>query len=321
MIGPGNIISGNLRGVRISGPGPGAVGVVVRDNLIGTDITGTLDFGNAIEGVRIEDATDAVIQGNASGSQVISGNLVGVAIAGSSSTRNLVVGNLIGSDKSGLEPAAQLAGRRAHRLGARQHDRRDNGRRAEPDLGQPLGRPDGRRQRHGQPGRGQPDRHRHHGDSALGNEVNGVIVSTNASNNTIGGITADLRQHHRLQRAGRSLGRVGHGRQHPLQQHLPNGMLGIDLVAPGIGSGPNNLQRYPRPRIRHVQRHLTHVHGTLNSALATTFLIQFFTDPTPDPSGFGQGRLASDRSQVTTEAAMSTPHSTCSSPRLFPPGW
>ena len=104
VIGPGNVISGNLRGVRISGSGPGAVGVVVRDNLIGTDITGTLDLGNAIEGVRIEDATDAVIQGNASGSQVISGNLVGVAIAGSSSTRNLVVGNLIGSDKSGLNP-------------------------------------------------------------------------------------------------------------------------------------------------------------------------------------------------------------------------
>ena len=83
VIGPGNIISGNLRGVRISGSGPGAEGVLVRDNLIGTDITGTLDFGNAIEGVRIEDATDALIQGDASGSQVISGNLVGVTIAGS----------------------------------------------------------------------------------------------------------------------------------------------------------------------------------------------------------------------------------------------
>ena len=40
VIGPGNVISGNLRGVQISGPGPGAEGVVVRDNLIGTNITG-----------------------------------------------------------------------------------------------------------------------------------------------------------------------------------------------------------------------------------------------------------------------------------------
>src|SRR5208337_2960200 len=34
VIGPGNVISGNLQGVSISGPGPGAKGVVVRDNLI-----------------------------------------------------------------------------------------------------------------------------------------------------------------------------------------------------------------------------------------------------------------------------------------------
>ena len=82
VIGPGNLISGNLRGVRISGSGP-APGVLVRDNLIGTDITGTLDLGNALEGVLIDNATDAtIIQGNATGSQVISGNLVGVAIAG-----------------------------------------------------------------------------------------------------------------------------------------------------------------------------------------------------------------------------------------------
>ena len=50
VIGPGNVISGNLHGVRISGPDASAKGVVVRDNLIGTDITGTLDLGNAQRG-------------------------------------------------------------------------------------------------------------------------------------------------------------------------------------------------------------------------------------------------------------------------------
>ena len=104
VIGPGNVISGNLRGVQISGSGPGAKGVVVRNNLIGTDITGTLNLGNAEEGVRIDNAGGNTVTGNANGSQVISGNNVGVAITGSSSTRNLVAGNLIGSDKSGLNP-------------------------------------------------------------------------------------------------------------------------------------------------------------------------------------------------------------------------
>jgi hypothetical protein len=122
VIGPGNIISANLNvdsgsqndssvirhaGVRISGPA--ATGVVVRDNLIGTDITGTLDLGNGRAGVLIDNASGNTIMGNANGSQVISGNQVGVAITSSSpglspSSLNLVAGNLIGSDKSGLNP-------------------------------------------------------------------------------------------------------------------------------------------------------------------------------------------------------------------------
>src|SRR5262249_38764725 len=38
IVGPGNVISGNLHGVLISGPN--ATGVLVNGNLIGTDITG-----------------------------------------------------------------------------------------------------------------------------------------------------------------------------------------------------------------------------------------------------------------------------------------
>ncbi len=45
LIGPGNVISANLIGVLISGAS--ATGVIVRDNLIGTDSTGTADLGNA----------------------------------------------------------------------------------------------------------------------------------------------------------------------------------------------------------------------------------------------------------------------------------
>ena len=45
LIGPGNVISANLIGVFISGAQ--ATGVIVRDNLIGTDSTGNADLGNA----------------------------------------------------------------------------------------------------------------------------------------------------------------------------------------------------------------------------------------------------------------------------------
>ena len=153
VIGPGNVISGNLRGVHISGAA--ATQAAVRDNLIGTDITGKFDLGNALEGVRIDDATDAVVTGDARGSQVISGNHQGVVIAGASSTRNLVAGNLIGSDKSGL--AAMPNAQEGVRIdGApRQHDRRDHFLRTQPDLGQPLGRAARRGRCHGEPRRGE----------------------------------------------------------------------------------------------------------------------------------------------------------------------
>ena len=70
-IGPGNVISQNLRGIGIYGLGaspPGvATGILVVDNLIGTDALGTQGFGNAYEGVRIDNSAANTVQGNAIG--------------------------------------------------------------------------------------------------------------------------------------------------------------------------------------------------------------------------------------------------------------
>ncbi|MBV8310949.1 MAG: hypothetical protein JO344_11220, partial [Planctomycetaceae bacterium] len=89
-IGPGNVISQNLLGIGIYGPDgstPGtASDILVVDNLIGTDGTGEQGFGNATEGVLIDNSSDNTIQGNASGSQVISGSQVGVELNGAQST-------------------------------------------------------------------------------------------------------------------------------------------------------------------------------------------------------------------------------------------
>ena len=68
-----------------------------------------------------------------------------------------------------------------------------------------------------------------------------------------------------------------------------NGMLGIDLVAPGPAQrrhsqrtrrplGPNNLQNYPVLTTVTSNGSLTHIQGTLNSLPNTSFLIQFFTN-------------------------------------------
>ena len=77
--------------------GAAATGVIIRDNLIGTDSSGTADLGNAQDGIQIVNASGTTIEGDNLGVQVISGNLVGIEIDGSTSTRNLIEGNLIGT--------------------------------------------------------------------------------------------------------------------------------------------------------------------------------------------------------------------------------
>ena len=99
VVGPGNVISANLRGVLLLGAG--ATGNRVESNFIGTDSAGIADLGNAREGVRIEGATDNLIIGNGQGSQVISGNNQGVVLIGPSTTRNRVLGNFIGTEVTG----------------------------------------------------------------------------------------------------------------------------------------------------------------------------------------------------------------------------
>ena len=92
-----------------------------------------------------------------------------------------------------------------------------------------------------------------------------------------------------------------------------NGRLGIDLVAPGdpasgvtpnapgVRSGPNNLQNYPVLNTLTSNGSVTHIQGTFNSLPGITYLIQFFINPAADPSGYGQGETAFGSTQVTTD--------------------
>ena len=58
------------------------------------------------------------------------------------------------------------------------------------------------------------------GTAALGNEINGIILSNNASDNTIGGTGSGPGEYDRVQRGGGSAGPVGNRRFDPLEQHL-----------------------------------------------------------------------------------------------------
>jgi len=99
-----NIISGNnLDGVIIALGG--AMNNVVKENFIGTDVTGMEDVGNGRNGVFILRAPNNVI-GQTSGTSfvrnVIAGNAHhGVRIDGVEATGNVVAGNLIGTAMNG----------------------------------------------------------------------------------------------------------------------------------------------------------------------------------------------------------------------------
>ena len=202
------------------------------DNLIGTDSTGQQGFGNAYEGVRIDNSSGNTIQGNASGSQVISGNQVGVALIGAQATGNLLEGNFIGSDKTGFKDLGNknegvlIEGAVNNTIGGTQATSRNlisanhwgvrlDGASATGNVieGNYIGTDAS-------------------GTARLGNEVDGVIISNSASSNTIGGAIAGLGNIIAFQVMSGVLVESGTGDSILSNSIFGNGMLGIDLVAP-----------------------------------------------------------------------------------------
>jgi hypothetical protein len=88
-----------------------------------------------------------------------------------------------------------------------------------------------------------------------------------------------------------------------------NGALGIDLGGDGVTPnhpggpipGPNEFQNYPVLTSAASANGKITIAGTLNSAANTTYLIQFFANPTADPSGHGQGKTLIGSITVTTD--------------------
>jgi parallel beta-helix repeat protein len=102
--GAGNVISANGQmGVWIRGEG--ATGNVVQQNLIGTDLSGTVALGNRFPGIWIDRASANLIGGlTAAVRNVVSGNdQAGIYISGETGTNNVVQGNYIGTDAAGMQ--------------------------------------------------------------------------------------------------------------------------------------------------------------------------------------------------------------------------
>jgi hypothetical protein len=149
----------------------------------------------------------------------------------------------------------------------------------------------------------------------LGNTGDGVHIEGAASNNTIGGAGAG-----NLIAYNGSAGVVvgfttdDNSAGNTMSQNaiFGNAGLGIDLGNDGVTpnspggphTGPNHLQNYPVLTPYTTPGTLT---GTLNSTPNTTFVLEFFANPAPDPSGHGQGQDHLGSAKVTTNAAGNAP--------------
>ena len=289
-VGPRNVISANLRGVLLSGAG--ATGNLVRDNLIGTDGTGTDDLGNAQEGVRIDGASNNSITGDAKGSQVISGNNVGLIITGNAAIRNQVLGNFIGTDVTGAldlgnsQEGVRIENSPGNSIGGSTTTARNlisanhwgvviTGPRASGNVvqGNAIGTGIA-------------------GTESLGNELDGVFINQGASGNLIGGspaatgntIAFNRRDGVRIEDASVSNSIL-------TNSIFANLELGINLVPPAnpAATGPNRLRNPPTLTAVATSVSSTFITGTLTSTPNTTFTIQFFASSPLDPTGRGEG--------------------------------
>jgi hypothetical protein len=305
--GAGNLISGNLFGLIIQNSS--ATGNVVQGNLIGADASGTIALGNGT-GITIQGSgSDNLIGGTTAQTRnVISGNGSGMVIA-PNDTGNVIQGNFIGTDVSGRIALGNVDGidlqASGNIVGGTQ-----------PGAGNVISG----NSRTGVSIDGQPSAISGNliegnfigtdvtGTLRLGNGGDGVAIG-NISGNTIGGSLPGAGNVIAFNngKGVNVLDAASVGDAILSNTIFSNAHLGIDLGGDGVTlntpggphTGPNNLQNYPVLRPYVAAGTLV---GTLNSTPSTTFRLEFFANPTWDPSGHGQGRDFLGSLMVTTDA-------------------
>ena len=167
------------------------------------------------------------------------------------------------------------------------------------------------------------------GMADLGNGGNGIgLGNAGAPSNTIEGNTIAFNTGDGIQdapdyRYSVAYTTSGHEGNAFLQNSIfSNGLLGIDLRAPGTGGnvdvpagiplqntpggphqGANLLQNYPVLASAVSSTSSTVVTGSLNSTPNTSFHLEFFAGPTANASGYGEGKTYLGDTSVTTDAS------------------
>jgi hypothetical protein len=310
-VGGRNIISGNVSiGIVFFGDSVTSVTRnIVQGNLIGTDVTGSAALPND-SGVGLFDAPGNTIGGTTAGAKnIISGSrFFGVSVAFPLSTGNLAQGNFIGTDVSGTASLGNtfegvfIFDAPNNTIGGATSASRNiisgNGRGISTNgVGSVL--------------QGNFIGTDVSGTANLGNIFGGVSI--NASNNTIGGTASGADNTIAFNFGPGVILQAGANNAILSNSIHSNTDLGIDIDPIDIDpngvtandacdpdTGPNNLQNFPVLISASSSGGSTTIQGSLNSALNTTYLIQFFSNTACDPSGFGEGETFIGSTTVTT---------------------
>jgi len=319
-----NVISGNKsHGVHFDGAFSNApvMNNLVEGNYIGVSVNGSQPLGNGGNGVDFFGGTLNTIGGTASGAgNVISKNGTGIKFFAGGSGHNLVEGNFIGTDPTGTLPMgntfdginvqsadAVTIGGTAAGAGNVISANKGNGigwfggQILELVEGNKIGTDITGTQPLGNLGAGLSEgAGSKQSQSTIGGTAAGAanIIAYNGATFTDSGV--DISAATGVAILSNSI--------------YSNLALGINLVASGDPSnkvtpntpggphsGPNDLQNYPVLSSAASGGGHTIVAGTLNSTPNHMFLIQFFADPTADPTGHGQGQTYLGSTTVMTD--------------------
>ncbi len=319
-----NVISGNLgRGIEITAGGS----ATIRGNRIGTSADGTVDLGNTSHGIQIVNSSGSLIGGSTAGERnIISGNNgSGVFIVGDIGTpasNNLVIGNYIGVDVSGnLElnndgSGVVIQDRNNTIGGVTVGERNIISGNSIDGVSISTTLATGNTVAGNYIGIGAD------GSASIPNVNNGIRISSQASNNTIGGLgvtpglcdkSCNVIANNGAAtavsaRAGVYVEPTGGARNRIRGNSIfTNFGIGIDLNASGstandvsdIDTGANNTQNFPVLTAADTNGTIT---GTLNSTANSVFAIDFYNNTAVDGAN-SEGRAFIGSTTVITNAS------------------
>ena len=330
-----NVIAGNSGdGILVFGDGS-----LIENNIVGLGADGSTPLGNGGNGVEVIGLV--TIGGSFAGARnIISANKGnGIALGGGSTRRATIQDNYIGTDSTGMLDRGNKANgiyigtadvTVATNVIAANGTKRDE---YSTTGGITLGNIGN--------GEGSADNNTIQGNligtaadgvSPLGNVGGGIIFALGADNNEVedntiaynntsdssvgGGIAFEYSVNGAIGDAidGNSI--------------YANTGLGIDLGDDGVTlntpggphTGPNDLQNFPVITSVSGDGSDTSILGTLNAAPSTAFTIEFYSSPTADPSGYGQGKTLLGRLPGVTTDAVGNASFSDSVPVFLAPG-